>query len=406
MKLHLRSSLLGFVLVAAATVSAQPAVSSSNSPAAPGLDERLARIEKQLARLETRVNDAVTADELAPTLKEYSELTRQLGWNGNTPLTVVKAAGKEQKLSVGGYAQVQGEFGRAPDSRYTGLSNRVQIRRARVTLKGAFQENFEFTLQPDFGNNSIGATSAYRAQFADAYLAWTKYEALNVQLGQFKTPFGYEQLLPDTKTPFIERSLPNDLLTVGRQIGLGLSGAFHHKTFTYAVGAFNGNGVNNGGNDNDQFMYAGRLGAQVWSKDANKFTVAANAYWSNDTGTFIGRRTSVGWDAQLTLGRCDFAAEYLHTISNRLTGADTTADGWYASAGYFVVPKTLQAIVRFESSTASLRAPNTTSTEWVFGLNYYLKGDDIKLVANYLLGDPAGPLSHEGRFLGRLQIAF
>src|SRR4051812_35891128 len=87
----------------------------------PSVEDRLARIEQQLARLEARLGDTVTATELAPTLKEFSDLNRQLGWDGKSPLTVVKAAGKEQRLSIGGYVQAHAEFGDAPDSRYAGI---------------------------------------------------------------------------------------------------------------------------------------------------------------------------------------------------------------------------------------------------------------------------------------------
>lgn len=372
----------------------------------PALDARLARIEAQLARLEARLGDTVAADELAPTLKEYSELTRQLGWDGKAPLTVAKAGGKETKLSIGGYVQAQAEVGKAPDSRYTGIFNRVLLRRARLTVKGAFDEHFEFTLQSDYGNNSIGNVAGYRAQLADAFLAWTKYDAANLQIGQFKTPFGYEQLLSDTKTLTAERSLPNDQLTVGRQLGVGLLGSVANKRITYSVGAFNGNGVNNGNNDNQQFMYAGRVAGTAWTAGVSKLSLGANSFWSRDTGTFIGRRTGVGADAQLTVGAADFTAEYLRVLQNRVTGADLIGEGWSAQAAYFLVPKTFQAVTRFESYNANTLIANSTSENWVFGVNYYVKGDDIKLAFNYTLGDPAGTLSNQGRYIGRLQIVF
>jgi phosphate-selective porin OprO and OprP len=370
------------------------------------VEERLKRIEAQLERLESRLNDTVSADELAPTLKEFSDLTRQIGWDGKAQLTVVKAGGKEQKLSLGGYIQMHGEAGDASDSRFTGINDRVFLRRARVTVKGAFAEDFEFTLQSDFGNNSIAGVSGYRAQLADAFVAWTKYEAANVQVGQFKTPFGYEQLVSDTKTLTVERSLPNDMLTVGRQIGLGLSGSFLEKKLTYAAGAFNGNGTNNGNNDNDHFMYAGRIGAQLLNRGTTRGSVGVNGFSSRDTGTFTGRRTGWGVDGQLALGRLDLAAEYLHLLSNRFTGTDTTADGWSAQAAYFVVPKALQVVLRYETYDANVNAPDTTSESWVFGANYFIKGDDLKLCLNYVLGDPAGPLSDQGRLLGRFQVIF
>ncbi|MCX6951668.1 MAG: porin [Verrucomicrobia bacterium] len=382
------------------------AVTAAAQTSSPGLEERLARLEKQLARLEARLDGTVTATELAPALRELSDLTHQLGWDGKSPLTVVKAGGKEQKLSIGGFVHMQGEFGRATDSRYAGINNRVLLRRARITTKGAFADGFEFTVQPDFGNNSIAGNTAYRGGLADAYVAWTKHEAANVQVGQFKSAFGYEQLLSDTKTPMVERSLPNDLLTVSRQIGVAVLGTVADKRITYNVGAYNGNGVNNGNNDNDQFMYAGRVAATAWSRGADKLSIGTDGYWSNDTGTFSGRRTAWGVDTQLTLGAFDLTGEYLHSIQNRLTGADTTSDGWSAFAGYYLLPKTLQAVVRYETYNANLRVGGNTSSLWTFGANYYVKGDDVKLTFNYVIGDPAGPLSHEGRFMTRLQLVF
>jgi phosphate-selective porin OprO/OprP len=56
--------------------------------------------------------------------------------------------------------------------------------------------------------------------------------------------------------------------------------------------------------------------------------------------------------------------------------------------------------------------PNTsvagnTTQEWTFGLNYFIKGDDLKLSLNYLLGDqPGDGLGYRGRLLARMQIVF
>ncbi|ATC63054.1 hypothetical protein CMV30_03245 [Nibricoccus aquaticus] len=377
------------------------------------VEERLKRIEAAILRLESRMNDTVSADELAPTLKEFSDLTRQIGYDGK-PMTVVKAAGKEKALTLGGYIQMQGEAGDAPDSRFTGINDRFLLRRTRLTVKGAFAENFDFTIQSDFGNNSVGGVSGYRAQLADAFVNWNKYAFANVQIGQFKTPHGYEQLLSDTKTIFIERSLPNDQLTVSRQIGLGVNGVVANKRVNYGVGLFNGNGVNNGANDNENFLYAGRVAATAWTRGTDKLAFGVNGFASADTGitvpiltgTFTGHRTGWGADGQLTLGRLDVGGEFLHLLANRRTGVDATAEGWNAFAGYFVLPKTLQAVLRFETYDSNTNTADTTSDTWTLGLNYYLKGDDLKLSLNYLLGDPAGVLSDQGRLLGRLQVIF
>jgi phosphate-selective porin OprO/OprP len=374
---------------------------------APSVEERLQRIEAALARLEARLNDSVSADELAPTLKEYSDLTHQLGWDGKSSLTLAKAGGKEQKLSVGGYLQLNGEAGDAPDSRFTGINDRFLVRRARLTVKGAFAENIDFTLQSEFGNSNLAANTGYRAQLTDVFVNWNKYEVANVQLGQFKTPFGYEQLLPDTKVASVERSLPTDSLTLGRQIGLALNGAIANKHVTYSAGLFNGNGVNNGNNDNDQFLYAARVAAVPWTTKAGRASVGVNALRSRDNGTsFSGHRTGWGVDGQFNHGALDLAGEYLHQHLDRFSGADTSADGWYAQASWYFPGRVWQALARYESYNANTAAAGNTSDTWILGLTYYLKGDDLKLSLNYLLGDPAGPLKNQDRLLGRFQVIF
>lgn len=172
------------------------------------------------------------------------------------------------------------------------------------------------------------------------------------------------------------------------------------------VGAFNGNGTNNGANDNDQFMYAGRVSATAWTDGTRKLAVGVNGYSSYDNGTFTGRRTGWGVDTQFTAGRAELDAEYLHVLSNRLVGANIVGAGWSVQGSYFLKPKLLQAVARYETLDTDTALPTTTTESWVFGLNYLIKGDDLKLSLNYLLGDPAGPLAHEGRVIARLQVVF
>ena len=219
-------------------------------------------VEDRLKQLETTVQSLQ---------KENADLRKELGWEAGKPLVVAKPAGKEKKLTIGGYLQLQGEFGDAPDARYTGINDRFLARRARLTAAGSFLEDFDFKLAAEFGNNAISGKTGYSGQITDVFINWNKYSFANVKLGQFKTPFGYEQLISDTKILTIERSLPNDRLTANRQLGLGVAGDFLNKRLGYSGGLFNGNNVNNGFNDNDQFLYAGRIfGTPVETKIANQ----------------------------------------------------------------------------------------------------------------------------------------
>lgn len=374
------------------------------------LEERLTQIEAALARLEVKVNGAVKAEELAPTLKEYRDLTRALGWDGKSALTAVKPNGKEKSLALGGFIQAQYEAGSAaPDSRFTGINNRFLLRRARLFAAGSFAENFSFKLESDFGNNSISAKTGLTGQLTDAYVSWTKHAATSIRLGQFKTPFGYEQLQSDTKIYTIERSLSNDSLTLGRQIGVMAYGEVADKRLAYSVGAFNGTGTNIGSNDNQKLLWVGRVtGVLADTKVGEhklKLTTGADYFSTEDKGTFTGRREGVSLDAQLAYGPGELQAEWLHGERHPTTGTATTAEGWAVLGAYNFTPQ-WQGVVRYESYDSNTAAGNTATEEWTIGVNYLLKGDDLKLSLNYLSGNPPSPAPQGDRLIGRLQLMF
>jgi phosphate-selective porin OprO and OprP len=355
------------------------------------------------ASLEDRVRALET--QLAQIAGENAVLKKQLGLDGKTPSAIVTAAGKETKLSIGGYLQGQAEFGDAPDARFA-PGDRFYLRRARVVVKGGFAEHFGFTLQSDLGSNSVGAVSSNRAQATDAFIIWNRYDTATLTFGQFKTPYGYEQLLPDTKLIAIERSLPNDQLTLSRQLGAMLSGAIAGKRLTYAAGLFNGTGINTSVNDNDQFLYVGRVTGIAIQSETARLAFGGAAFTTRDTGTFTGHRTGTQLDAQFTIRRAGFYAEYFRTHYDRLAGTDTNAHGWALLGTYFVVPKTLQAIARYETFDPNRAARSDNSDLWTLGFNYLIKGDDLMLSLNYLLGDPANVRTHQNRLTTRMQVVF
>lgn len=357
--------------------------------AANSIEERLAALEQQLATL----------------ARENQTLRDQLAKPAAPSVTI---GGKETKLVLGGFAQIHAETGDAPDSRYAGIHDRFTLRRARLNLRGNFGREWAFKIESDFGANTVGASSGLRAQLTDAYVDWTPHAAAQIRLGQFKTPFGWEQLMPDTQNPFAERPLANDRLTVGRQIGLGLSGSIAGGRVDYSVGAFNGNGVNTSNNDNNDFMTAGRLAAKAWTGTAHghkgAWSVGANAFTTRDTGTFTGTRQGFGLDTQFTLGPAALRAEWLRNTFDPVTGASSAADGWHLTALYDVHPD-WQLTARYETYDANTATTGNEDDTWVFGCNYRINGSDLFLTLNYFAGD-AKFGGHDDRLIGRFQIVF
>ena len=356
------------------------------------------------------------------------------------PIYVVPA-GSEIKLALGGLLQTQYEAGdvSAFEGRFgsAAIDDRFRLRRMRINVTGDFAEKFEFKLEGEFAQtdtaitvrNAMGATIASnstRTSFGglDLFVNWHQFPEFQVKVGQWKAPFGFEQLSPDPRLLTPERSQVTSGLTPERQIGVQIWGKPFANVFpdqkdflTYYAGIFNGNGRNVTVNDNDEYMYVGRLELQplktkVFDQDTTlKFGV--NALSSRDAaGTVLSpagsvrvnsdgslsaftapsaaERTAYGLDAYFHLGPFDLMAEYLSEDfdARPVNGLpplfnDFRADGYYVQAGYYVIPKKLQLVTKYESFDPG-QVANDNLSSITGGLNYYLKGDDIKIMAHYI----------------------
>ena len=136
------------------------------------------------------------------------------------------------------------------------LTNRFELKQARIWLEGRFGRYTDFKLMPDFGANGT--------ILADAYVDLHYFPFASVSVGKQKTPISLERLQGDSDGTFLERAYPT-YLSSNRDIGVKLHGSFaapgdkyayassiDFKNFlTYEVGIFNGGG-DNGANDADK----------------------------------------------------------------------------------------------------------------------------------------------------------
>ncbi len=349
---------------------------------------------------------------------------------GAQSLGVVKPAGKEPTLTIGGLLQVQADFGDRGDPRFA--NDRFYLRRARLNVTGKFLEEFDFRLEMDLSGN-LGTTTGLRAQMTDGYITWNRYREANVRVGQFKTGFGFEQLYPDPRLLTIERTLANDRLTLSRQVGVQVGGELLDQRMTYALGAFNGNGVNNGANDDNRFLQVGRLTALPWRGSMfggpATWSVGVNGYSTHDAnvspGTelgfdstpatadrdniFAGQRDGAGIDTQFVSGRFELWLEGLKVTwkpTSLRPRSKIESEGWYVQAGAFVIPQRLQVVLKSESFDPRKDAALDEIRTETLGLNWYLKGHDLKLMADYLRVHQDREPKDQDKVLARLQVLF
>jgi phosphate-selective porin OprO/OprP len=455
-KIILRTA--GTSLAVVISLAAQPLGAQTSSES-----KRIEQLEREIAELKREVS--ALKKESAPVTE--GKMKTIVTYDGKTyvekavveekPPVYVQQRGPELKLVLGGFIQTnfegidvspfEGRFGQ------TALKERFRLRRARINLTGEFAEQFDFKIEGDF-EQSDGTSPSNRTDFSatDIFVNWHKFPEAQIKIGQWKAPFGLEQLTPDTSLFTIERTLPTGAITPERQIGIQLWGKplahvwpEEQDLLTYYAGVFNGNGRNINNNDNNNFMYVGRLEStlfksKMWGESFLK--LGADVLNSrDDKGTNISQtlnllvnpdgslsafvlpgadeRTAWSVDAWLRFGPFDLIGEYLEEYVNGRTvnGVppgfnDFTTNGYYITGGYFLIPKKLQAVVQWQDLNPGQRGSDGIHSI-LGGLNYYIHGDDLKLMVNYIHtwsdfreANPEFGRDDFNEVIGRVQVMF
>lgn len=342
-----------------------------------------------------------------------------------------KEAPTPVSVRFGGLLQVQADGGDRGDSRFPDADVRFYLRRVRASAVAALSEGFEAKVEVELAG-TLSSASSLRAQLVDGYVGWKGRGGLGFRAGQLKTPFGHEQLLPDLRMTAVERTLGNDRLVPGRQVGLQLHGELAGKRLTWAAGAFGGSGVNTTANEDGGLLWAGRLAGTAWKgalagADAT-LSIGANGFTSEEKGLAMpadflldstpltlafdnlltGRRSGAGLDVELAAGRLEAAAEVLLLRFDQEGGGpgrDFDATSASLLAGWEVVAKRLQLFARYDAFDPSRDREGDDTTTLTLGGSWFLRGHDLKLQANVLSADVPGR-SREVKVLARLQAAF
>src|SRR5205823_9157963 len=211
----------------------------------------------------------------------------------------------------------EGRFGESA------LKDRYRLRRARINLTGDFAEQFDFKVEGDFENSDGLNNNRTGFEATDIFINWHQFPWAQIKMGQWKAPFGLEQTTPDTTLYTIERTLPTGAITPERQVGIQLWGKpfatmwpGQADLLTYYAGIFNGNGRNITNNDNNNFMYVGRLESmlfksKLWGQESFLKLGADVLNSRDDAGTNISQTLTlkVNYDGSLAPFMLPTAAE-------------------------------------------------------------------------------------------------
>jgi phosphate-selective porin OprO and OprP len=273
-----------------------------------------------------------------------------------------------------------------------------RIRRMRTKFDGwVYTKNLTYELQFD--------TAAQTNLLQDANINYdftNGKKTFQLKAGQYKVPFGRQELTSSGSQEFVDRSIVSAEFARGRDIGVQAWGTPMGGKLDWRFGIFNGNGRTVDRNDNDKFQTNARLTWQPFgdvkysegdfdSTGTPLFAIAAQ-YESNErpvaaagsTPAHTADREIVGGDVVFKYKGFFLFAEVFDASTNRSgTVSDFDHDGFHAQAGYFIVPQKLEVALRLAELDPNANVNNDEREETGVALGYFFNKHNHKLQADY-----------------------
>jgi len=297
----------------------------------------------------------------------------------------VRLSGQGQgqgRVALSGYLQ--------PRFQALGDSASFFLRRARFAVEGQITPWATFRAQVEM--RTIGAsptppTSPLTLSATDLWIRLS-HERWGGTVGQFRVPFSLESLLSSTTLETTERSR---IVNVARR-DIGVQADWHIPELTLQAAVVNGEGTNRATNPDNRMAYLARA-------------VATPVKGLDVGGAFAGYSDSTIGNAQALYraGRWTARAEF---ISAHHSAAGFHTRGWYVLAAYTVVPQQVQAVGRVEQYDPSDKVATDRSTGYLVGLQYFMRGDNFKVIADYEIFREQLVQAKNNRGVVQMQVRF
>ena len=241
------------------------------------------------------------------------------------------------------------------------------LRRARFALEGSITPWASFRAQVELRTIGAPATppaSPLTLSATDLFIRLS-HQRWGGTVGQFRVPLSLESLLSSTTLETTERSR---IVNVARR-DIGVQLDWHIPRLALQGAVVNGEGPNHATNPDNRMGYFARA-------------VVTPVRGLDVGGAAAGYSDSTIGDAQAMYrkGRWTARAEFIRTHHR---AGDFNTSGWYVLAGYQLVPGQFQVVGRMQQYDPSDNVGTDRSTGYLVGMQYFIRGDNFKVLADY-----------------------
>ena len=217
--------------------------------------------------------------------------------------------------------------------------------------------------------------------FADMYIATNKIPHHRLLVGHSRPPVGMEGAYGPFVLPFIARSQISRNFGTVRKLGARISGDY--SLLGYDFGVYSSDTYFQEFFPGAEFI--GRVDLKPLGKTDGKYGKLLIG-GSMDAGHRDNNFCVVGAHVQYEYKR--FMANFEWAQANGYNGpsgfsTDKHASGFYATVGYMLTKK-LQILARYDEFDPNREIAHNNQREYSVGLNYFIKGQGLRLILNYV----------------------
>ena len=253
-------------------------------------------------------------------------------------------------------------------------SDTFLVRRARFGFQGNYGAHFQFALLTD-------ASSTSGAIVRDVYINANILPALQLQFGQFKTPFAQEVVTGITNIDFVERGLQSllypSVATAFRSPGAVVHGDIHGGAFQYWAGVFNGKGIGAVNTTNEPEII-GRLRFYPWRNKKDSLLQGLAFGGTVDRGRTRGLSNELSFSGVLPDVAYNFFPSFrINGPTQRYNGEFTYLKGPWGVRGEYVQLLQEREGVGSEQlgGLGFITLPGIISKAWNIQATYLLTGE-------------------------------
>ena len=214
----------------------------------------------------------------------------------------------------------------------------------------------------------------------DIYVANASIPHHTIILGNTRTPVGYEGSRSDTIIPFVARAQISRNFGNIRKVGLRVKGTY--DLIDYDLGGYS----------SDTYFreffpgaeFSGWVNLKPFGKTNGKYgklNLGGGITAGNNNTDYFISGIYAGYEYK------NFMANFEYASADGYNGArglsSNKAEGFYSTIGYRITPK-VQILGRYDHYIPNEIFPDDIRREYTVGLNYFIKGQAVKLMLNYV----------------------